>query len=155
MKDFKLLDDEYVVKTYKTHWFILLKNFLYFFGFVIFYYFLLNNSFGENIFKNFLYILSIFLILTLIKDFFVFKFNYYLITNKRLIMKEGFLVIREKEILFSKIESINTNQSIIEKFFNVGSVNIVGTGNSEITILDLENNKDFKDTLSNAIRINN
>lgn len=155
MDKIKLLDGEIIQKTYKTHWFVLLKNFLYFVGVLVFYYFVLNNSFGADVFKNFIYILVIFFIINLIKDFFIFKFNYYIITNKRLLIKEGFFVLKETEILFSKIESINAQQTFIEKWFNVGHISIVGTGNSETKIFDLENNQDFKNTLSNAIRINN
>lgn len=154
MDKIKLLDGEIIQKTYKTHWFVLLKNFLYFAGVLVFYYFVLNNSFGADVFKNFIYILVIFFIINLIKDFFIFKFNYYIITNKRLLIKEGFFVLKETEILFSKIESINAQQTFIEKWFNVGYISIVGTGNSETKIFDLENNQDFKNTLSNAIRIN-
>lgn len=52
----------------------------------------------------------------------------YGITNKRVLIKMGFISRSTVEILLDKIESIQVHQSIPGRLFNYGSIIIVGTG---------------------------
>ncbi len=52
----------------------------------------------------------------------------YGITNKRVLIKVGFISRSTVEILLDKIESIQIFQSIPGRLFNYGSIVIVGTG---------------------------
>lgn len=52
------------------------------------------------------------------------------ITNKRLIIKTGFISRNTFEMNLSKIESINVNQNIIARIFGYGTIVIMGTGST-------------------------
>jgi len=55
----------------------------------------------------------------------------YGITNKRVLVKMGFIRRHSLEIFFHKIESINTRQSVFGRMFDYGTVIISGTGGSQ------------------------
>jgi uncharacterized membrane protein YdbT with pleckstrin-like domain len=52
------------------------------------------------------------------------------ITNKRLIIKTGFISRNTFEMNLSKIESINVNQSILARILGYGTIVIMGTGST-------------------------
>lgn len=52
----------------------------------------------------------------------------YVITNKRVIIKKGWLNIRTLEMNLSKIETVNVDQSILGRILGYGCITIVGTG---------------------------
>jgi len=52
------------------------------------------------------------------------------ITNKRLIIKTGFISRNTFEMNHSKIESINVNQSILGRILGYGTLIIMGTGST-------------------------
>jgi uncharacterized membrane protein YdbT with pleckstrin-like domain len=52
------------------------------------------------------------------------------ITNKRLIIKTGFISRNTFEMNLSKIESINVNQSILGRVLGYGTIVIMGTGST-------------------------
>jgi uncharacterized membrane protein YdbT with pleckstrin-like domain len=54
----------------------------------------------------------------------------YGITNKRVLMKRGFIRRHSLEIFFHKVESISITQSILGRLLNYGTVIISGTGGS-------------------------
>jgi uncharacterized membrane protein YdbT with pleckstrin-like domain len=55
----------------------------------------------------------------------------YGITNKRVLMKVGFIRRNSLEILLHKIESIYVQQSILGRVLNYGTIVIAGTGGSK------------------------
>jgi len=52
------------------------------------------------------------------------------ITNKRVIIKTGFISRNTFEMNLSKIESINVNQSILARILGYGTIMIMGTGST-------------------------
>lgn len=52
------------------------------------------------------------------------------VTSKRVIFKEGLIRRKTVELLLSKVESINVDQSILGRLLGFGSVVLVGTGGS-------------------------
>lgn len=52
------------------------------------------------------------------------------ITNKRLIIKTGFISRNTFEMNLSKIESINVSQSILARILGYGTILIMGTGST-------------------------
>lgn len=52
----------------------------------------------------------------------------YGVTNKRVIMKRGFIQRYSTEVFLSKIEGINIDQSFTGRILDYGSIIIVGTG---------------------------
>jgi len=52
------------------------------------------------------------------------------ITNKRLIIKEGFIRRRSLELLLTKVESIQVDQGIFGRMLGYGTITISGTGST-------------------------
>lgn len=50
------------------------------------------------------------------------------VTNKRVIIKVGFLRRRTLELLLRHVEAISVDQSVLGRIFNFGSVTLTGTG---------------------------
>jgi hypothetical protein len=50
------------------------------------------------------------------------------VTNKRIIVKTGYLFLRTIEILLQKIEAIEVSQDIFGKLCNYGTITVIGTG---------------------------
>lgn len=50
------------------------------------------------------------------------------VTNRRLIFKEGFISRRTMEMNLDKIESIDVNQSVLERLLDYGTIVVRGTG---------------------------
>jgi len=61
-------------------------------------------------------------------QFIKLKTSEFAVTNKRVIVKVGFIQTNSLETLLSKIEGIHVNQGIMGKIFNYGSITISGTG---------------------------
>jgi len=59
------------------------------------------------------------------------KTSEFAITNKRVIIKVGFISRRTVEMNLSKIESINVDQSILGRILGYGNIVIVGTGGTK------------------------
>jgi uncharacterized membrane protein YdbT with pleckstrin-like domain len=56
------------------------------------------------------------------------------ITNKRIIVKVGFIRRQTVEISLSKVESIQVNQGLWGRVFNFGSLVVTGSGSSHAPI---------------------
>ena len=50
------------------------------------------------------------------------------VTNKRVILKEGFLRRRTIELLLQKVEAIEVKQGIPARIFGYGDIIVIGTG---------------------------
>lgn len=55
----------------------------------------------------------------------------YAITNKRIIVKVGFISRRTLEMNLQKIESIGVDQGILGRILNYGSVAVIGSGGTK------------------------
>jgi uncharacterized membrane protein YdbT with pleckstrin-like domain len=55
----------------------------------------------------------------------------FVITNRRIIIKTGFIARRTFEMNLSKIETVNVNQTVIGRILNYGSITIIGTGGTK------------------------
>jgi len=67
-------------------------------------------------------------VLTGIFSFINFKTSEFGITNKRVIVKVGFIRRNSIEVLLNKVEGIQVNQGILGRIFGFGSVTVSGTG---------------------------
>jgi uncharacterized membrane protein YdbT with pleckstrin-like domain len=54
----------------------------------------------------------------------------YGITNKRVLIKMGWIRRTSLEIYLNRVESIKINQSILGRFLNYGSIRVIGMGGS-------------------------
>ena len=57
----------------------------------------------------------------------------FVITNRRIIIKTGFIARNTFEMNLSKIESVNVDQSVMGRIFNFGSITIIGSGGTKET----------------------
>ncbi len=53
------------------------------------------------------------------------------VTDRRVIVKVGFISRRTIEINMSKVESIEVNQDILGRLFNYGTILVIGTGGTK------------------------
>ena len=68
----------------------------------------------------------------------------FVITNRRIIIKTGFIARSTFEMNLSKIESVNVDQSGIGRIFNYGSITIIGTGGTKETFHNLSKPLEFR-----------
>lgn len=66
-----------------------------------------------------------------IKAYIMYKTSEYGITDKRILMKTGWIQRRSIEIFLDKVEAIYVDQTISGRIFTYGTVIIVGTGGSK------------------------
>jgi uncharacterized membrane protein YdbT with pleckstrin-like domain len=57
----------------------------------------------------------------------------FVITNRRIIIKTGFIARETFEMNLSKIESVNVDQSVLGRILNYGSITIIGSGGTRET----------------------
>lgn len=66
-----------------------------------------------------------------IDSFISFKTAEFGVTNKRVMVKVGFIRSNSFEILLNKIEGIHVTQGIFGRFFGFGSIAVIGTGGTK------------------------
>jgi len=57
----------------------------------------------------------------------------FVITNRRVVIKTGFIARRTFEMNLSKIETVNVEQTVMGRILNFGSITIIGTGGTKET----------------------
>jgi len=63
-----------------------------------------------------------------ISSFISFKTSEFGITNKRVLIKAGFIRRNSLETLLTKVEAIQVNQGILGRILNYGTIIVKGTG---------------------------
>jgi uncharacterized membrane protein YdbT with pleckstrin-like domain len=72
------------------------------------------------------------------------RLSEYVITNRRIIIKRGFIARDIFEMNLSKIESVNVDQSVMGRILNYGSVTIIGTGGTRETFQNISKPLEFR-----------
>lgn len=134
-----LLQNEKLIYYTRPHWIIFAPTFFSFLVALILY------SKGPDIFgpvgnlRYFnLYVYEILAILAaiiglfgLINAYITFQTSEYGITDRRILMKTGWIRRNSLEVFLDKIEAVKVNQSIFGRVLNYGTLIIVGTGGTE------------------------
>lgn len=68
----------------------------------------------------------------------------FVITNRRIIIKTGFIARNTFEMNLSKIESVNVDQSVMGRILNYGSVTIIGSGGTKETFHNISHPLEFR-----------
>ncbi|HAG52985.1 MAG TPA: hypothetical protein DCL21_04270 [Alphaproteobacteria bacterium] len=68
----------------------------------------------------------------------------FVITNKRVIAKFGLIKRITAELNHNQLESVNVDQSIIERMFNAGSLIMQGTGGNKTPIIGVDSPLEFR-----------
>lgn len=145
-----LLKDEKLIYFTRLHWMVFAPPFMFFVA-VIALTFFLPQLFASNIpFINIplhqviLFIClgaTLFSALSAIIRYLTSEFG---ITNRRLIMKTGWISIDSLELFVDKLEAIHIDQSILGRIFNYGSLRIVGMGGTEDPFFDIPSPLNFR-----------
>lgn len=61
----------------------------------------------------------------------------FVITNKRIIIKTGFISRKTLEMNLNKIESVNVDQGILGRIFDYGTITIIGVGGTKESFPDI------------------
>jgi uncharacterized membrane protein YdbT with pleckstrin-like domain len=70
----------------------------------------------------------------------------FVITNRRIVIKEGFIARRTFEMNLSKIETVNVDQTVMGRILNYGSITIIGTGGTRETFHNIRRPMSFRKT---------
>jgi hypothetical protein len=98
-----------------------------------------------------LFVLLMVAALFLASAFIRYYFSQFVITNRRIVMKTGWLSWRSFELLLSKVESIQVEQHFIDGMLGSGVVVIHGTGGSSETFRSIRNAVKFREVATEAI----
>ena len=60
------------------------------------------------------------------------------LTNRRLILKRGFIRRKTEEISFNRVEEVNLSQSILQRILGSGDIKVTGTGTGEILLKNID-----------------
>jgi uncharacterized membrane protein YdbT with pleckstrin-like domain len=69
------------------------------------------------------------------------------VTNRRVIIKTGFLSRRTIELNMSKVESVQVNQDIIARFLNYGTITVIGTGGTKEPFAQIDDPLAFRNAV--------
>ncbi len=136
-----LMKDEKVVYQAKLHWRIFLGPIIMGILTLIF---LFANP---NFMGFFLIITAIWAISALIQ----FKTSEFGITNKRVLIKTGFIKRTSLETLLTKIEGIMIDQSILGRILDYGTIIIKGTGGTGNPFKNIANPMEFRKKVQELI----
>lgn len=154
-----LLRDEKIVYETRPHWIVFaLPAFLILFSAFASAYlktalsaFAQFNIFGIPLYQaigSFIFLAAIFIG---IKAYILYQTSEYGITNKRMVMKTGWIQRRSIEIFLEKVEAIYVDQTISGRIFGYGTIIIVGTGGSKDPFLYVPNPLEFRNRAQQQI----
>ncbi len=134
-----LLHDEKIIYWERPHWIVFAPAVsLALFSLIILIYlsgaltiFSRFTLFGMPFYQFIAFIIFLIAIVYGIKAFIMYQTSEYGITDKRIMMKTGWIQRRSIEIFLSKVEAIYVNQSVPGRFIDYGTITIVGTGGSK------------------------
>ena len=72
------------------------------------------------------------------------------VTNRRLIVKKGWIARKTDEISLKRIEEINFQQGVVERIWRYGRVQVHGTGGSGIEIPPIQYPARFRQAIQEA-----
>ena len=72
------------------------------------------------------------------------------VTNKRVIIKLGFMTTRSMELLLPKIEGITVSQSLLGRMFGFGEIVVTGSGGTQEPFDNIQSPLDFRQAVQAA-----
>ena len=73
------------------------------------------------------------------------------VTNKRVLIKTGWIRRKSLELLNTKVEGISVDQGILGRMFNFGTIIISGVGTTKQPFKNIENPLEFRKQVHNQI----
>lgn len=119
-----LMNGEDILYRGKLHWVVFLWSIIWIVVAII-----LFSGGGDTTTVGGIFILIA--IITGIASFINYKTSEFGISNKRVIVKVGFIRRNSVEVLLNKVEGIQVNQGILGRILGFGSITISGTGGTK------------------------
>ncbi len=136
-----LIEGEEIIFRQKMHWLVFTGSFLMFVLTVVL--FIIDEIAG-------LAGLLIFA-LVFLNELIAYLSSDYVITNKRVFIKEGFLKKKIREIQLHKIETMSVEQGILGQIFGYGTLKIIGSGGTPEVLKRLVKPVHFKKIIQEQI----
>jgi len=99
------------------------------------------------------YLLLLMCLFSCISELIAYNCSEYVITNKRIIMKTGFIHRRSLELFLDRIEGIYVEQSIVGRIFGFGTVIVGGIGGTKDSFFYIPNPIEFRNKMQQQIQI--
>jgi len=120
--DKNLIPNETVVFRTRLHWIIFTLPFLFLVVTCVAFWFNYTRT-GE--------VLGAITLVVFLAKYVVYMASEFAVTNKRVIVKVGFLERRTLELMLTKVEAIAVTQSILGQMFGCGTITVTGTGGTK------------------------
>jgi uncharacterized membrane protein YdbT with pleckstrin-like domain len=85
-------------------------------------------------------------------SFIKIHFSEFALTNKRVLVKTGFIRRQSLETFLQKVEGIQVDQSILGRVFNFGTITIIGTGGSRDRFAKIDDPMTFRRRVQQQIQ---
>jgi membrane protein YdbS with pleckstrin-like domain len=146
-----LSKDEEIRSLFEFSWVVKIPMYIYFsFSFICLCFMLLSVIFNEEpqgIGYGLLF--STLFLVAATYEYFRLKFLEMGATNKRLIIKTGIISRRTEEMRLAAIETIELNQSVVERLLGMGTVKITGVGVSILKFHNIDEPMEVKKKIEN------
>ena len=140
-----LMNDEKIIYMGKLHWIVFLKP-------LLMTTLLLLLSVGVS--GKAVLIAFALMLITLAVTYITYTSSEFGLTDKRVIIKVGFIKRTSVELFLTKAQSLNVNQGILGRMFDYGTLGITGTGGGnvplEMVAAPLEFRKNAQELISAA-----
>ena len=142
--DENLMNGEQVVHRSKLHWIVFLGPLI----FTIISFMFLAGGRGSALSGGPFYLIAL---IWAVSAFISFKTSEFGITNKRVLIKVGFIRRNSLETLLTKVEGIQVNQGILGRIFNYGTIMVKGTGGTSNPFHKIEAPMEFRKKVQEQI----
>lgn len=92
-------------------------------------------------------------VITWLQDFIEYKSTEVVVTNKRLVIKRGFIARKTFELLLQKTETVGVDQGVMGRILNFGTVTAIGTGGSHGSIDYISKPMAFRAAFQEAVEL--
>ena len=153
--DNNLLTDEHVVYRTHLHWIIFAKPiFWLLLAFLLYYlYFTYMPYSTPKYYQLFIAIPLLIAIFEAIPKLVLYKTSEFGVTDKRVIVKTGFIRVNSSENFLQKVENIQAHQSILGRILGYGTINIIGTGGTRESFKLIQNPLMFRRQVQEQVEI--
>lgn len=152
-----LLQDEKIIYGTRPHWIVFAPAVIAFLVTLILLFassllgFLDINIAGIH-FRNFIAaIAALVTIIYFFKAWIIYRYSEYGITNKRVLMKMGWISRDSLEIFLNKIEAVNVDQTVPGRLLSYGRIIIIGTGGTQDVFYNIPDPLGFRKKVQQQI----
>jgi len=133
--DKNLIPNETVVFRTRLHWIIFAWPFLFLIFSGVAFWFEYKRT-GE--------VLLVITLILFLARYLVYMASEFAVTNKRVIVKVGFLQRRTLELMLTKVEAIAVTQSLLGQLFSCGTITVTGTGGTKEPFANIRSPLQFR-----------